>query len=110
MSLKSDINSEISTRLEEIQSNLGYTQEQMAELMGISKEQYRKYLRDGSGIPLYRLSILFSNEQIDIKYLVTGVREEEKTFSEHLSSMTKEGRTKYLRGTIDYFAKRLLKE
>ena len=104
---KTTIIHEVGSRLETIQNNLGYTQDQMAEMMDVSKEQYRKYLRGNSEIPLHKLSMLLEQQDFDVKYLLTGEREEEKTFSEHLSPMSKEGRTKYIRDIINYIEKKL---
>ena len=107
---KSCIIKGMGSRLEEVQRNLGLTQDEMAEMMGISKEQYRKYCKGHSEIPSTKLFVLFDNMRFDIKYVMTGVREdEEESFEEHLSSMTEEGRTKYIRDIVNCFGNRILK-
>lgn len=110
MKEKKTIIHEVGLRLETIQNNLGYTQEQMAEMMDVSKEQYRKYLKGISEIPSHKLTILLEQQDFDVKYLLTGKSaEEEKTFSEHLSTMSKEGRTQYIRDIIDYMEQKVIK-
>ena len=107
---KKTIIHEVGLRLETIQNNLGYTQEQMAEMMDVSKEQYRKYLKGISEIPSHKLTILLEQQDFDVKYLLTGKSaEEEKTFIEHLSTMSKEGRTQYIRDIIDYMEQKVIK-
>ena len=107
MSRKKIIISDVGSRLEEIQSNLDYTQDQMAEMMDVSKEQYRKYCRGESEIPSHKLTILLEKQDFDVKYLLTGKREEEKTFGEHLSTMSKKGRTQYKRDIIKFIERKL---
>ena len=99
---KSCIIKAMGERLEEIQNNLGYTQEDMAEMMDVSKEQYRKYCKGKSEIPSHKLTVLHSKIDFDIKYVVTGKKGSESTSIEILSSMSEEKRAKYLKDIMDF--------
>lgn len=62
-------------RLRVMRIELNYTQEQMAELLEISSAYYGKVERGIHGLSLEKLVIINKKLDIDINYLLTGVRQ-----------------------------------
>ena len=62
-------------RIFRIQSN--YTQEQMAEIVGMSTAYYGKVERGVHGLSLAKLVIVNEKLDIDINYLLTGVEKKQ---------------------------------
>ena len=55
----SDYAFEQGLRLVEIQANLGYSSEKMAEILGVSKEMYRKYTTGESRLTSEKIELLY---------------------------------------------------
>jgi len=64
----------IAARLKQVQDMVGYSNEQMATMFGISEIQYSKILRGHSMITEDKLIILKQEMNISIDYLFTGQR------------------------------------
>lgn len=64
---------EIGKRLRIARIELNYTQEQMAEILGISTAYYGKVERGGYSLSLEKLVIVNEKLDMDINYLLTGV-------------------------------------
>lgn len=65
---------EIGNRLRKIRLDRGWTQDGMAELIGITKAFYGKIERGESSIALEKLVLLNDKMDIDLNYLITGVK------------------------------------
>ena len=63
---------EIGLRLRRIRREKDYTQEQMAEMLGISTAYYGKIERGVNSLSIKRLHTLNVKLGIDITYLITG--------------------------------------
>lgn len=70
---KKDTNASVGKRLKEARKNLGRTQSETAELLGVSEEHYRKYESGATGLSADKLLILYREYGIDPTYLITGV-------------------------------------
>lgn len=58
-------------RLKTLRTDLGYSQEEMATALGLSKANYQKY-EDRSKFPLHKLEPLALVTQTSIEFVVTG--------------------------------------
>lgn len=65
---------EIGKRLRKMRMELDYTQEQMAEILEISLAYYGKVERGIHGLSLEKLVIINKKLNVDINYLLTGIR------------------------------------
>lgn len=63
---------EMGNRLRKFRKEMEYTQEQMAEILGISSAYYGKIERGVNSLSIKRLLILHERLGIDITYLITG--------------------------------------
>jgi transcriptional regulator with XRE-family HTH domain len=103
---KSDATVAIGQRLEEIRKNLGYSQRMMAEELDVTVQQYQKYIRGENALSADRINHLYRNTQIDVRYLITGEREEDnKTFTFVLSTYGGRNRQRFLDSMWVYLQK-----
>ncbi len=65
---------EIGERLRKFRREIDYTQEQMAETLGISAAYYGKIERGVYCLSIKRLWTLNQKLEIDITYLITGIK------------------------------------
>lgn len=65
---------DIGKRLRAFRIQLNYTQEQMAEILEMSSAYYGKVERGLHGLSLNKLVIINKKLDIDINYLLTGVK------------------------------------
>lgn len=70
---KEELLRDIGNRLRKIRLEKGWTQDSMAELIGITKAFYGKIERGESSIALEKLALLNKKLDIDLNYLITGV-------------------------------------
>ncbi len=87
---------DVGLRLRQIQTNLGYTNREMAEKFGVSEEQYRKYCTGESIIPFDNLMMFLRDTKIDVFYLMTGETDTSTSFTYHISSMNTDQCNKYI--------------
>ena len=88
-------------------TNLGLTMEFVAEKMGITKEQVRKYTEGENGINSERLNQIADIANINIHYLVTGRKEEQKSAAYILSTMTQEESDRFWEEIFDILKKQM---
>ena len=74
---KGDETLEIGLRLEDVRKNLGYSQRMMANELDVSVQQYQKYISGESTISADRLLMLYKKTPFDVKYVITGEKEED---------------------------------
>lgn len=70
---KEELLRDIGNRLRKVRLEKGWTQDSMAELIGITKAFYGKIERGESSIALEKLALLNKKMDIDLNYLITGV-------------------------------------
>ncbi len=70
--IKKDINVSIGKRLREIRKNMQKRPGEIAELLGITEDHYRKLESGTSGLSGEKLMLLYSEYGIDPTYLITG--------------------------------------
>ncbi len=103
---KSDDTVAIGQRLEEIRKNLGYSQRMMAEELDETVQQYQKYIKGENALSANRINYLYRHTQIDVRYLITGEREEDnKTFTFVLSTYRGRNRKRFLDSMWMYLQK-----
>lgn len=69
---KEELLRQIGGRLRKIRLEKGWTQDKMAERLGITKAFYGKIERGESSIALEKLALLNESMDIDLNYLITG--------------------------------------
>lgn len=69
---RKEANIQIGKRLREARNNLGRTQAEIAILLGVSEEHYRKYESGATGLSADKLLVLYHEYGIDPTYLITG--------------------------------------
>lgn len=70
---------EIGSRLRNERKLLGYTQEQIAEIIGITENHYGKIERGVRSLSLENTIIIYKKLNIDITYLLTGEQRTENS-------------------------------
>lgn len=75
---------EIGLRLRNERKLLGYTQEQIAEVIGVTENFYGKIERGVRGLSLENTIIIYQKLNIDITYLLTGDQRSEISFDKVL--------------------------
>lgn len=65
-------NIQVGKRLRESRISLGRTQAEIAVVLGVSEEHYRKYESGATGLSADKLLILYHKYGIDPTYLITG--------------------------------------
>lgn len=81
---------EVGKRLRISRISLNYTQEQMAEILEISTTYYGKVERGVHGLSLAKLVIINQKLDIDINYLLTGVKRGEVELKDIMSRCPRE--------------------
>ncbi len=94
-------------RLKQMQNNFGYSSEQMAEILGVSSEQYRKYCMGESRLTSEKIDLLYQHDHIDVHYLVTGEREKKVSFAYLISSMLPDEIKRHIDEVLDYIRTRV---
>lgn len=94
-------------RLKQIQDNLGYSSEKMAEILGVSTEQYRKYCTGESRLTSEKIDLLYEHVHIDVHYLVTGEKEKKVSFAYLISSMLPDEIKRHIDEVLDYIRTRV---
>lgn len=74
----------IGSRLRKERILLGYTQEQIAEIIGVTENFYGKIERGVRGLSLENTIIIYEKLNIDITYLLTGEQRSEFSFDKML--------------------------
>lgn len=71
-SSKKEANIQIGKRLREARNNLGRTQAEIADMLGVTEEHYRKYESGATGLSADKILVLYHECGIDPTYLITG--------------------------------------
>lgn len=107
--VKKSSNVEIGARLRVIRENLGKSQAELAELLEVSDEHYRKLESGSTGLTIEKVKILHEKLCVHPTYLITGKKQEDFDLERYLANCTKEQRDKFwgrcLLYLADYFDK-----
>lgn len=77
--MKKELN-EISARIRELRDACGYTQEQLAQELGVDIRVYKEYEVDGANIPISVIYEIANKFGVDFTEIVTGVRAKLDTY------------------------------
>lgn len=99
---KKNDNIEIGMRLRTIRINLGKSQADFAEVMGISDDHYRKIESGSSGLTLGKLKLLYERLNIDPTHLLAGKQMDDFDLDRYLVNCSKEQRDKLFRHCLAY--------
>lgn len=103
---KKDTNVCVGKRLKEARKNLGKTQAETAELLGISEEHYRKYESGATGLSADKLLILFREYGIDPTYLITGTGgKSEFDVDSYIANSSKEQKDEFIDHVLRYVSR-----
>jgi len=81
---KKELYIEMGSRIRQARRTHDYTQEQLAEMLGISTAYYGKIERGVHGISLEKLVILGEELEMDLTYILTGKKNTTIMFNEIL--------------------------
>ena len=83
---------EIGKRLRIIRIQLNYTQEQLAEILGISTPYYGKVERGVYGLSLEKLVLVNKKLDVDINFLLTAIKRSDFSLDKVINECPKEKR------------------
>lgn len=104
------LNVEIGRRLKEIRDNLGYTQFQFAEILGVGEEHYRKIELGSTGLTVDKVWLLHDQLKIDATYLISGEKMEVADIDYLLINCTKIERDVIVHRMFQYIEKVIREE
>lgn len=107
--VKKKINIEMGARLQSARENLGYTQENFAEILSISTEHYKRLEAGSSGVIPEKMKVLYEKVNIDPTYLITGEKKEDFDIDSFLASCSKEERNLLLKRLLAYVERVVIK-
>ena len=107
---KKGLNVEIGKRLREVRDNLGYTQFQFAEILGVGEEHYRKIELGASGLTVQKIRRLYDHLNIDATYLIAGEKKEGSDIDYFLTNCTNVERREIMHRMFEYMERILNKE
>ena len=98
---------EVGGRLEQLQTNFGLSNSQMAEILGVTTESYRMYCVGDILIPSDRVHRLYEATSADIDFLMTGRNKERLSFTYLISTMSKDEIKRFIDEVLDYVRAKL---
>ncbi|MGN0431562.1 MAG: helix-turn-helix domain-containing protein [Lachnospiraceae bacterium] len=106
---KKSTNVEIGNRLREIRENLSKSQAELAEILDVSDDHYRKLESGTTSLTIEKVRLLYEKLHVDPTYLLVGRRQEEFDLDKYLANCSKEQRDKLLKRCLDYIAASITK-
>lgn len=102
---KKEINIQIGKRLQIARENIGYTQEDFAEALGVSVEHYRKLESGAYGLQPEKMQILYEKYKIDLTGLITGEKRGPFDLELFLANCSRKERDEFIGRTLAYMKK-----
>lgn len=102
---KKELNVQIGKRLREVRDNLGYTQSQFAEILGVGEEHYRKIELGSTALTIDKVWILHDRFKIDSTYLIVGEKKKNADIDYLLANCTRQERDMILHRMFEYTEK-----
>ena len=99
---QTEINVQIGKRLQEIRENLGYTQENFAEILDVDTAHYRKLERSRHSLSSDKMLVLYKKYKIDPTYLITGDKNRKFDLELFLANCDREERDKFIERVLAY--------
>lgn len=99
---KKNSNVEIGNRLRMIRENLGKSQAEIAEILEVSDDHYRKLESGNAGLTIEKVRLMHERLSVDPSYLLVGDRMEEFDLDRYLVNCSKEQRDKLLKRCLEY--------
>ena len=107
---RKEVNIQIGKRLREARNNLGITQAEIADILGVSEEHYRKYESGATGLSADKLRVLCDKCGIVPTYLITGsCLKNEFDVDYYIANCNKEQKDAFLDRVIEYISRMIKK-
>ena len=107
---RKEANIQIGKRLREARNNIGRTQAEIADILGVSEEHYRKYESGATGLSAEKLQVLYDECGIDPTYLITGsCLKNEFDVDYYIANCNKEQKDAFLDRVFDYLYRMIKK-
>lgn len=106
---RKDTNIQVGKRLREARINMNIDKSEIAEVLDVTVEHYRKLEAGTTGLSPEKMYALYENYQIDPTYLITGVSSNAMEFNldYFVANSTKEQRNDFFNRVLAYVSKLL---
>lgn len=106
---RKDANVQIGTRLREARLNMNLEKAEIADVLGVTVEHYRKLEAGTTGISVDKVLILYQKYGIDPTYLITGESSNIKEFNldYYVANSSKQQRNEFFDRVLAYLSKLL---
>ena len=106
---RKDANVQIGTRLREARLNMNLEKAEIADVLGVTVEHYRKLEAGTTGISVDKVLILYQKYGIDPTYLITGESGNIKEFNldYYVANSSKQQRNEFFDRVLAYLSKLL---
>lgn len=101
--MKKPENIEIGERLRESRMNLGLSQAQIAEILEVTDEHYRKLESGSVGLTIPKLRLLYEKLGIEPTYLLTGEKPSAFDLEKYIANCTLEQSDALFARSLKYF-------
>ncbi|RKJ52522.1 XRE family transcriptional regulator [bacterium 1XD42-8] len=104
---RKDANIQIGKRLREARTNMNVSKAEIAKLLDVTEEHYRKLESGVTGLSADKLLILYHTYGMDPTYLITGVSSSVKEFNldYYVANSSKEQRDQFFDRVLAYLSK-----
>lgn len=108
---RKNLNVQIGNRLREARKNMNIDKSEIAQLLDVGDEHYRKLEAGSTGISVDKLLLLYETYGIDPTYLITGKCSNSKEFNVeyYIANSSKEQREQFFERVLAYVT-RLIKK
>lgn len=106
---RKDANVQIGKRLREARLNMNLEKSEIADVLGVTVEHYRKLEAGTTGISVDKVLILYQKYGIDPTYLITGESSNIKEFNldYYVANSSKEQRNEFFDRVLSYLSRLL---
>ncbi len=106
---KKDSNIEIGERLKAIRLSLSKSQAEIAEILNVSDEHYRKLESGSAGLTIEKVRILYEELNVDPTWIIVGKPVDEFDLEKYLTNCSKKQRYELFTRCWNYISKNLMK-
>ena len=106
---KKSVDIQVGKRLREARNNINVDKAELAEMLNVTLEHYRKLEAGSTGLSAHKMLILYENYGIDPTYLITGKCNKSMDFDldYYVANSSKEQRNEFFERVFAYMSKLL---